>query len=219
MLVPTKYWRTPTEDFRTRRVSVVIWANHLLRSAITAMQATARRVRQDESLLNVEPEVAPLHEVFRLQGDDELMAAEHRYLPAARGPALTAIVLAAGASEGFAGLTAAVPKAMLKVQGRPILPRLLDDFAHFGCRSAVVVRGYRAEAIEIPGAHYVDNPDWATTGEAWSLALAEEHLAPGTLVAFGDIVLKRHIVQALLGGGGGRYHPLGRFDACGRRRA
>jgi phosphoenolpyruvate phosphomutase len=44
----------------------------------------------------------------------------------------------------------------------------------------------------------VDNPDWATTGEAWSLALAEEHLAPGTLVSFGDIVLKRHIVQALL---------------------
>ena len=198
VLVPTKYWRTPTDDFRTRQVSLIIWANHLLRSAISAMQATARRVRQDESLANVEPEVAPLHEVFRLQGDDELMAAERRYLPAARGPALTAIVLAAGAGEGFAGLTAAVPKAMLKVQGRPILPRLLDDFAHFGCRSAVVVRGYRAEAIEIPGARYVDNPDWATTGEAWSLALAEEHLAPGTLVAFGDIVLKRHIVQALL---------------------
>ena len=108
---------------------------------------SARRNR----LLNVEPEVAPLHEVFRLQGDDELMAAERRYLPAARGPALSAIVLAAGAGEGFAGLTAAVPKAMLKVQGRPILPRLLDDFAHFGCRSAVIVRGYRAEAIDVPG--------------------------------------------------------------------
>jgi len=198
VLVPTKYWRTPTGDFRARQVSLVIWANHLLRSAITAMQATARRVRQDESLANVEPEVAPLHEVFRLQGDDELMAAEGRYLPAARGPGLSAIVLAAGAGEGFAGLTAHVPKAMLKVQGRAILPRLLDDFAHFGCRSTVIVRGYRAGAIAIPGARYVDNPDWATTGEAWSLALAEEHLAPGTLVAFGDIVLKRHVLQALL---------------------
>jgi phosphoenolpyruvate phosphomutase len=198
VLVPTKYWRTPTEDFRARQVSVVIWANHLLRSAITAMQATARRLRADESLVNVEPEVAPLHEVFRLQGDDELVAAEQRYLPAGRGPALSAIVLAAAAGEGFAGLTAAVPKAMLKVQGRPILPRLLDDFAHFGCRASAVVRGYRAEAIDVPGPQYVDNPDWATTGEAWSLALAEDHLRPGTLVAFGDIVLKRHIVQALL---------------------
>src|SRR5439155_12199549 len=60
------------------------------------------------------------------------------------------------------------------------------------------VRGYRPEAIDVPGARYVDNPEWATTGEVWSLALAEEHLAPGTLVSFGDIVLKRHIVQALL---------------------
>ena len=136
--------------------------------------------------------------IRRSASDDELVAAERRYLPAARGPALSAIVLAAGASEGFAGLTAQVPKAMLKVQGRPILPRLLDDFAHFGCRTAVIVRGHRAEAIDVPGAHCVDNADWATTGEAWSLALAEEHLGPGTLVAFGDIVLKRHIVQALL---------------------
>jgi len=31
-----------------------------------------------------------------------------------------------------------------------------------------------------------------------SLALAESELVPGTLVAFGDIVLKRHIIQALL---------------------
>src|SRR5438128_9191715 len=27
VLVPTKYWRTPTEEFRARGVSVVIWAN------------------------------------------------------------------------------------------------------------------------------------------------------------------------------------------------
>jgi len=31
-----------------------------------------------------------------------------------------------------------------------------------------------------------------------SLALTEDALVPGTLVAFGDIVLKRHLVQALL---------------------
>jgi phosphoenolpyruvate phosphomutase len=61
-----------------------------------------------------------------------------------------------------------------------------------------VVRGYRAEAIDVAGARFVDNADFATTGEAHSLALAETALVPGTLLAFGDIVLKRHIVQALL---------------------
>src|SRR5262249_54689711 len=196
VLVPTKYWRTPTEDFRARRVSVVIWANHLLRSAITAMQETARRVCDDQSLLNVEPQVAPLHEVARLQGDAELEDAERRYLPARES--LSAVVLAAGEGSDFGGLTARIPKAMLKVQGRPILGRLLDDFAAFGCRNVTVVRGHRAEAVDVSAARFVDNADFASTSEAYSLALAESHLVPNTLVAFGDIVLKRHIIRALL---------------------
>jgi len=196
VLVPTKYWRTPTEDFRARNVSVVIWANHLLRAAITAMQDTARRLRDDESLIHVEPEVAPLHEIFRLQGDAELEDAERRYLPVRES--LSAVVLAATEGSDFGGLTARTPKTMLKVQGRPILTRLLDDFAAFGCRNVVVVRGYRVEAIDVAGARFVDNPDHASTGEAYSLALAEAHLAPGTLIAFGDIVLKRYLIQALL---------------------
>jgi phosphoenolpyruvate phosphomutase len=198
VLVPTKYWRTPTEAFRARRVSVVIWANHALRASITAMQATATRIRADESLLNVEPHVAPLHDVFRLQGDEELQEAEKRYLPAARDAALSAVVLAAGAGSDFAGLTADVPKAMLKVQGRPILARLVEDFAHFGCRAVTVVRGHHAGAVDVPGARFVDNADFAATSEAYSLALAEEALVAGALVAFGDIVLKRHLLQALL---------------------
>jgi phosphoenolpyruvate phosphomutase len=196
VLVPTKYWRTPTEDFRARHVSLVIWANHLLRSAVGAMQETARRLRADESLLGVEPQVAPLHEVFRLQGDAELEEAERRYLPARES--LSAVVLAASEGTGFGGLTARTPKAMLKVQGRPILARLLDDFAALGGRDALVVRGYRAEAVDVPGARFVDNPDHASTGEAYSLSLAEVDLRPGTLVAFGDIVVKRHIIQAVL---------------------
>jgi phosphoenolpyruvate phosphomutase len=198
VLVPTRYWRTPTADFRARKVSVVIWANHLLRAAISAMQATAGRVAQDESLLDVEPVVAPLAEVFRLQGDQELQAAEKRYLPAFRAPLLSAVVLAASAGTDFGGLTERVPKTMLKVKGRPILVRLLEDLAHFGCRSATVVRGYHAEAVDVPGARFVDNPDFADTDEAYSLSLADGELGGGTLIAFGDIVLKRHIIHALL---------------------
>src|SRR5207237_10646004 len=45
VLVPTKYWRTPTEDFRARGVRVVIWANQVLRASISALQGTAGRIR------------------------------------------------------------------------------------------------------------------------------------------------------------------------------
>src|SRR5207247_2899832 len=154
LLVPTKYWRTPTTEFRARHASACIWANHLLRASIGAMQAAARQIHADESLLTAEPSVAPLHEVFRLQGDEELEQAEKRYLPS-RAASLSAVVLAAAAGTNFGGLTATVPKAMLKVQGRPILARLVEDFAHFGCRTTPLVRGQRADAVAITGARFI----------------------------------------------------------------
>jgi phosphoenolpyruvate phosphomutase len=60
----------------------VIWANHLLRSSLTAMQQVARKIYEEQSLLRVEDNIAPVHEVFRLQGETELRAAERKYLPA-----------------------------------------------------------------------------------------------------------------------------------------
>jgi phosphoenolpyruvate phosphomutase len=62
-------------------ISLVIWANHNLRSSIIAMQETTKRIFEDQSLINVESEVANLNEVFRLQNADELEEAEKKYLP------------------------------------------------------------------------------------------------------------------------------------------
>ncbi|XP_037077506.1 phosphoenolpyruvate phosphomutase-like isoform X2 [Pollicipes pollicipes] len=81
VIVPTKYHTTPTDMFRDMGVSMVIWANHNLRAAVTAMQRTSRLVFQSQSLVQVEPDVAPVKEIFRLQDDPELEEAEKRYLP------------------------------------------------------------------------------------------------------------------------------------------
>jgi len=86
VIVPTKYYTTPTEEFQQAGVSLVIWANHLMRSSITAMQQVAVQIFRERSLVSVEPIVAPLAEVFRLQDEDELCQAESRYLPAAMDP-------------------------------------------------------------------------------------------------------------------------------------
>jgi phosphoenolpyruvate phosphomutase len=80
VLIPTKYYATPTSAFREHGVSALIWANHLLRGSIVAMREVAERVRREESVAGVERAIAPLEEVFRLQGDEELQAAEERYL-------------------------------------------------------------------------------------------------------------------------------------------
>jgi len=79
--VPTKYWDTPTLVFRRHGFAALIWANHLLRSSIAAMQAAAAQIFADQSVCRVEPAIAPLSEVFRLQRAEELESAEQRYLP------------------------------------------------------------------------------------------------------------------------------------------
>lgn len=81
VIVPTKYYTTPTQAFRDMGVSMVIWANHNLRTAVSAMQQTTAQIYKDQSLVNVENKIATVKEVFRLQQDDELVQAEDKYLP------------------------------------------------------------------------------------------------------------------------------------------
>ncbi|HEX6383265.1 MAG TPA: phosphoenolpyruvate mutase, partial [Anaerolineae bacterium] len=81
VIVPTMYYDTPTSVFEEAKVSIVIWANHLMRSSIQAMQATAARIYADRSLQNIEKEIVPVKEIFRLQNAAELKEAEKVYLP------------------------------------------------------------------------------------------------------------------------------------------
>jgi phosphoenolpyruvate phosphomutase len=82
VIVPTMYHSTPTEVFEKAGVSLVIWANHLMRSSIKAMQQTAQQIYQERSLQAIEPEIVSVKEIFRLQNASELKEAEKIYFPA-----------------------------------------------------------------------------------------------------------------------------------------
>lgn len=81
VIVPTMYYNTPTDEFQDCGVSLVIWANHLLRARIKAMQHIATQIYKDRALTSVENEIVSVKEVFRLQNADELKKAEKVYLP------------------------------------------------------------------------------------------------------------------------------------------
>jgi phosphoenolpyruvate phosphomutase len=82
VIVPTNYYKTPVDVFRSAGISLVIWANHSLRSSIAAMQRITASIFETQSLVDAEKEIVPVKEVFRLQGQAELNEAEDRYLPA-----------------------------------------------------------------------------------------------------------------------------------------
>ena len=81
VIVPTKYHQTPLSVFQMAGVSLVVWANQLLRSSIASMQRAAARIQQQASLAGVEDEIVSVQEIFRLQNCDELARAEERFLP------------------------------------------------------------------------------------------------------------------------------------------
>jgi phosphoenolpyruvate phosphomutase len=81
VIVPTTYYNTPTSVYQEAGVSLVIWANHLLRASIKAMQQTTTQIFQEQSISSIESQVVTVKEVFRLQNAAELEEAEQRYLP------------------------------------------------------------------------------------------------------------------------------------------
>ena len=196
VIVPTKYYSTPTEHFERLGVSLVIWANQSIRAAVTAMQQTTRQIANDRHLRNVEGNIASVAELFRLCGADELLEAEKRYLPTT-GRDVTALVLAAGQGE-LGALTSNTPKALLTVKGRTILSLLADEFRRVGIHEISVVRGFGREHLNQEGFTYLDNERFAQTRDLYSLNVARQRIQGELVVSYGDILIKSYILHDLL---------------------
>lgn len=201
VLVPTKYYSTPTSAFVEKQVALVIWANHLLRGAVAKMQDVAGKIAKEQSLHSIEDEVAPVGEIFRLQGDTELQEAEKRYL--SQGGAhqnFNAVVLAAsrGQGEDLINLTEDKPKAMIKIGQSSILERSVQNLKTVGINDISVVVGYKAENVDVAGIKKVPNTDYENTGQMVSLAKGLEKLNNQSVVLFGDILYKKYILNLLV---------------------
>ncbi len=196
VLVPTKYYATPTDKFREARISLIIWANHNLRAAFKAMRETSRRLFEEETLIGVEPAVERLDDVFTLAGNPELESAEDRYLTKTRQP--NAVLLAASRGGALGDLTADRPKCMLDVRGSSILGRQVETLGRHGIRDVTVVTGYKSEAVDLKDIRTVRNEDYASTGEAASLATAKDALSGACVVGYGDIVYRPFVLSMLM---------------------
>ena len=197
VIVPTRYYSTPTDVFREAGISVVIWANHMVRSAAAAMQSVAREIHASQTLVNVEDRIISVNEIFRLQDADEYSAAERLYLSAS-GAARAAVVLAASRGQGLEAVTTDRPKVMLPIAGKPLLRWLIDSFKKEGVNDITVVGGYRADAIDTAGIKLVVNERHAQTGELASLACAVDGLESDTVISYGDLLFRSYVLRDLV---------------------
>ncbi|HOX03710.1 MAG TPA: nucleotidyltransferase family protein [Candidatus Paceibacterota bacterium] len=122
------------------------------------------------------------------------------------GPVARAVILAAGRGTRMRGMTAELPKPMLRVQGRPILEHIIDGIAAAGIREFCLVTGYRAESIE---SHFGDGRSRGLrieyvrqtvqdgTGRAAGLARDFAGADP-FLLTYGDILVRPETYRRML---------------------
>jgi phosphoenolpyruvate phosphomutase len=197
IIVPTRYYSTPTDVFREAGISTVIWANHLVRAAASAMQNVAKEIFQSQTLVNVEDRIVAVNEIFRLQDAEEYTAAERIYL-SPTGTSRSAIVLAASRGKGLEAITADRPKVMLPIAGKPLLRWLVDGFKKESINDITVVGGYRADAIDTAGIKMVVNERFAETGELASLACAIDAIESDTVISYGDLLFRSYVLRDLV---------------------
>ncbi len=196
VIVPTKYYSTPTDVFREAGINLVIWANHMIRASITAMEKISNQIFEFESLVDVEDQIATVNHIFELQGADELKQAQDRYL--SQQSNINAIVLAASRGSELYELTEDKPKTMINIGGKTLLRRSIDELKKLGINNTTVIAGYKANAINIPGINKRINKQFKNSDELTSFACAEKDFSDDMLVFYGDLLFRGYIMRDLL---------------------
>ncbi|MGE3844647.1 MAG: NTP transferase domain-containing protein [Vicinamibacterales bacterium] len=111
-----------------------------------------------------------------------------------------AILLAAGRGSRLSPLTDDRPKAMVELDGKPLLHHQLEVLHGAGVADMSIVTGYRGDRIAHPSIpiRRIENPRWETTNMVASLYCAAAELSSAAIVAYTDIVYQPSVVEALL---------------------
>jgi len=196
VIVPTKYYSTPTDAFRKAGIDLVIWANHMIRSSIAAMENTSKTIFESESLADVEDKIAGVDHIFDLQGADELSQAQKRYL--SQESNIHSIILAASRGNELHELTHDKPKAMISIGGKTLLARLMEGLKKAGINKSTVIAGYKAEAINLHGIEKCINDDYENGDELKTLACAQDSFNDDMLILYSDLLFREYILRDLI---------------------
>ncbi|MCW2307660.1 isocitrate lyase/phosphoenolpyruvate mutase family protein [Rhodobium gokarnense] len=81
VIVPTAYPQMTEARARSlEKIGILIYGNHAVRAAVTGMQKVFAQIITDGGIQNVNADIVPVSEIFRLQKMDEVKQNEKRFL-------------------------------------------------------------------------------------------------------------------------------------------
>ncbi|MCL2184475.1 MAG: aminotransferase class I/II-fold pyridoxal phosphate-dependent enzyme [Treponema sp.] len=120
---------------------------------------------------------------------------------------MQAIILAAGMGRRLGELTNENTKCMVNICGKTLIERLLEQISEHNFKQIVFVIGYFGDKLkslignnykDIP-VKYVENPDYKTTNNIYSLYLAKDYLLKDDTILFeSDLIIENTILNDLI---------------------
>ncbi|MDD4957624.1 MAG: isocitrate lyase/phosphoenolpyruvate mutase family protein [Candidatus Omnitrophica bacterium] len=208
VLVPTTYPsimdECTDEELLEKGVKMVIFANQGMRSSIKALNLTLREMKKTGGISGIEDKIAPLGEIFDLQGLTDLRHEEKKFLRSEHGD-VTVIIPAAGKPNHQGSMEPLLrdrPVCMIDINGKSILERGLDilDGMKFGEINVIV--GYEKkkalESLAGKKARFIHNSEYEKKHILHSFMLAGKDTSDRTLMVYSDILFDRALIEKVL---------------------
>lgn len=121
------------------------------------------------------------------------------------------LILAAGMATRLRPLTNNKPKALLELNNKPIINYIIDNLLYFNIDKIIIVTGYKGEMLRehlkknYPDIRFVfvENKEYETTNNSYSLLLAENYITDEFLLLDSDIIFERNIIKLLVSNSNG----------------
>lgn len=206
IVVPTTYPSLTEEKMRELGIKMAIYANQGLRAAIRGVNEILSEISQ-KGIVGIDEKIAPMSEVFELQGMPQMKESEKKYLRTGQGNVKVVIPAAGDVSseESFRDkdLLRDIPVAMLDICGKPVLQRAVENLNAAGIQDITVITGYQGNKIFDEGIVKIENPNFKLSGVMDSIMAAQGCLAEeNNLIVYSDVLFEKDIIEKLLKGAG-----------------
>ena len=193
--VPTTYNQITENELSNAGFQIIIYANHLLRSAYKAMTETAKTILRDQRSLEADPLCSTVREIFKTVGFLDVKEKDQENEQTKNVPV---IIPAAGEDSVLREILNGKPKAMLEICGKTLLEHQIHALNNNNLKDITVIAGYGREQMRADGINILENPNFKNGSVLNSLFIGKEKMMNGFIMLYSDILMKDEIIKNLM---------------------
>jgi phosphoenolpyruvate phosphomutase len=193
--VPTTYNKITEDELSAAGFDIIIYANHLLRSAYLAMMETAKTLLRNQRSLEADPLCTPVREIFKTVGFLEVKEKDQQD---EQNTNIPVIIPAAGEDVIFKEVLNGKPKAMLEICGKTLIDYQIQTLSNANLADITLIAGYGKDNLRAEGINILENSDYQNGSMINSLLVAKEKMVNGFIMLYSDILMENHILSKLM---------------------